>query len=39
MTDVETSARSYRAVRIVLIVIVVAGLAIDAYVHFDLAKA
>ena len=39
MTDVETSARSYRAARIALIVIVVAGLAIDAYVHFDLAKA
>jgi hypothetical protein len=39
MTEVHTSARSYRAVRIALIVIVVAGLAIDAYVHFDLAKA
>ena len=39
MTDVETSARTWRTVRIVLIVIVVAGLAIDAYVHFDLAKA
>jgi len=39
MTDVESSARSRRAVRIVLIVLVVAGLAIQAYVHFDLAKA
>jgi hypothetical protein len=39
MTDVETSARSRRAVRIVLTVLVVAGLAIQAYVHFDLAKA
>lgn len=39
MTDVETSAQSRRALRIVLTVIVVAGLAIDAYVHFDLAKA
>ena len=39
MTDVETSAQSRRTVRIVLTVIVVVGLAIDAYVHFDLAKA
>jgi hypothetical protein len=39
MTDVETSARSRRTVRIVLIVVVAAGLAIDAFVHFDLAKA
>lgn len=39
MTDLETSAQSRRTLRIVLTVIVVAGLAIDAYVHFDLAKA
>ena len=39
MTDLETSAQSRRALRIVLTVIVVAGLAIDAYVHLDLAKA
>jgi hypothetical protein len=39
MNDLETSAQSRRTLRIVLTVIVVAGLAIDAYVHFDLAKA
>jgi hypothetical protein len=39
MTDVERSAQSRRTVRIVLIVLVVAGLAVDAFVHFDLAKA
>jgi hypothetical protein len=39
MTDVESSARNWRIVRIALIGIVVVGLAIDAYVHFDLAKA
>ena len=37
MTGVETSARTWRAVRIALIVVVVAGLAVDAYVHLDLA--
>jgi hypothetical protein len=38
MTGVESSVRTWRAVRIVLIAIVVAGLAVDAYVHFDLAS-
>jgi hypothetical protein len=39
MTGVESPARTWRAVRIALILIVVAGLAVDAYVHFDLASA
>jgi hypothetical protein len=38
MTSVDTPARTWRAVRIALIVVVVAGLAVDAYVHFDLAS-
>jgi hypothetical protein len=38
MTGVESSARTWRAVRIALITVVVAGLAVDAYVHFDLAS-
>ena len=38
MTGVESPARTWRAVRIALIVIVVAGLAVDAYVHLDLAR-
>ena len=38
MTGVESPARTWRAVRIALIVIVVAGLAVDAYVHLDLAS-
>jgi hypothetical protein len=37
MTSVDTPARTWRAVRIALIVVVAAGLAVDAYVHFDLA--
>jgi hypothetical protein len=37
MTGVASPARTWLAVRIVLIVIVVAGLAVDAYTHFDLA--
>jgi hypothetical protein len=37
MTGIASPARTWRAVRIALIVIVVAGLAVDAYVHFDLA--
>jgi hypothetical protein len=38
MTGVESPARTWRAVRIALILIVVAGLGVDAYVHFDLAS-
>ena len=38
MTGVESPARTSRAVRIALILIVVAGLAVDAYIHFDLAS-
>lgn len=38
MTDVESPARTWRAARIALIAVVVAGLAVDAYVHFDLAS-
>ena len=38
MTRIESPARTWPAVRIALIVIVVAGLAVDAYVHFDLAS-
>jgi hypothetical protein len=40
MTGTEARARdrTWRIIRFVLIVIVVAGLAIDAYVHFDLAN-
>src|SRR3954465_476613 len=37
MTGGESPARTWRAVRIAPIVVVVAGLAVDAYVHFDLA--
>jgi hypothetical protein len=35
---VRMSARSWLAIRTVLTVVVVAGLAIDAFVHFDLAS-
>jgi glucan phosphoethanolaminetransferase (alkaline phosphatase superfamily) len=38
MTGVESPARTWLAVRIALIIVVVAGLAVDAYVHFDLAS-
>ena len=38
MTFVESPARTGRAARIALIVVVVAGLAVDAYVHLDLAS-
>jgi hypothetical protein len=38
MTGIETPARTWRTVRIALIAVVVAGLAVDAYVHFDLAS-
>ena len=38
MTGVESPARTWRAVRIALIVLAVAGLAVDAYVHLDLAS-
>jgi glucan phosphoethanolaminetransferase (alkaline phosphatase superfamily) len=38
MTGAESPARTWRALRIALIVIVVTGLAVDAYVHLDLAS-
>ncbi len=38
MTGVASPARTWLAVRITLIVIVVAGLAVDAYVHLDVAS-
>jgi hypothetical protein len=38
MTGVASPARTWLAVRIALIVIAVAGLAVDAYVHLDLAS-
>jgi hypothetical protein len=38
VTDVESPARTWRAARIALIAVVAAGLAVDAYVHFDLAS-
>jgi hypothetical protein len=34
----EVAARTWFAVRAILVLIVVAGLAVDAYVHFDLAS-
>ena len=37
MTRVDSPARTWLPVRIALILVVVAGLAVDAYVHFDLA--
>jgi hypothetical protein len=38
MVRTESPARTWLAVRVALIIVVVAGLAIDAYVHFDLAS-
>lgn len=38
MTGVESPARTWRAARIAFVVIVVVGLAVDAYVHFDLSS-
>jgi hypothetical protein len=38
MVRTESPARAWLAVRVALIIVVVAGLAIDAYVHFDLAS-
>lgn len=38
MTRVESPARTWRLLRMALVVVVVAGLAVDAYVHFDLAS-
>jgi hypothetical protein len=38
MVRAESPTRTWLTVRVALIIIVVAGLAIDAYVHFDLAS-
>src|SRR5512133_4326090 len=37
-TDYPTRTNTWLIVRVTLIIVVVAGLAIDAYVHFDLAS-